>query len=194
MEVQVADEVRRFLAVSHGSGYGDGSGSGYGDGYGIKSIDGHAVHVIDGVQTVILRVHANYARGYILGRDLTLEPCYIAKVGDSFAHGETLRAALEAAEAKALEDMPVEERIARFKEAHPDLYTPYGDLFKWHHILTGSCEMGRKQWCREHGYQPEDSITVGTFIRETLNDYGGEVIRQLAEAYGYPLTCENTRR
>ena len=54
--------------------------------------------------------------------------------------------------------------------------------------------MGRKQWCREHGYQPEDSITVGTFIRETLNDYGGKVIRQLAEAYGYPLTCENTRR
>ena len=68
-------------------------------------------------------------------------------------------------------------------KAHPDLDTPYGDLFEWHHILTGSCEAGRKQWCREHGYAPTDSITVRSFIEQTRFDYGHKAIDQLAELY-----------
>lgn len=65
----------------------------------------------------------------------------------------------------------------------PDLDTPYGDLFTWHHTLTGSCEFGRKEWCKAHGYQPTDSITVRTFIEQTKNDYGSDAIRMLAERY-----------
>lgn len=76
----------------YGHVYGDGSGSGYGDG--IKSISGNNVYKIDGVNTVIYSVHGNMARGAILNTDMTLTPCYVAKEGRNFAHGDTARDAL----------------------------------------------------------------------------------------------------
>ena len=68
-------------------------------------------------------------------------------------------------------------------KTHPDLDTEYGDLFDWHHILTGSCEFGRKQWCKEHGFQPTDKITVRDFIRLTKFDFGGDIIGKLEKEY-----------
>ena len=118
---------------------------------------------------------------------MTLNNAYVAKVGRSFAHGITPREAFEAATQKELESRPLEDRIDEFVKLHPDLDTPYGDLFEWHHTLTGSCEFGRCEWCKSHGYQPTDSITVRTFIEQTRNDYGGDVIRQLAKEYGIEI-------
>lgn len=96
-------KIKEFLAARSGSGYGDGYGSGYGsgsgygygdgDGYGsgsgsgIKKYDGEDVHMIDGVQTIITAVHGNIAKGTILQKDLTLTPCFMAKVDGFFAHG-----------------------------------------------------------------------------------------------------------
>lgn len=39
-------------------------------------------------------VFGPFAKGYILGRFLTLTPCYIAKQESHFAHGETLSEAV----------------------------------------------------------------------------------------------------
>ena len=174
-----------------GYGYGDGSGYGYGDGYGdgsgsgLKEYNGRPVWYVDGLPTLIDSVHNNrYAKGFIVKGDLSLQPCYIARAGNCWAHGETLRKAMADAQAKWMEERPLEERIEEFRNTHPDLDKPYGDLFEWHHILTGSCEMGRREWCAAHGYQPTDTITVRTFIKQTLNDYGGDAIKQLGEAYG----------
>ena len=166
-----------------GSGYGSGDGDGSGDGV-WKEISGQKIHYVDELPTVIHSIHRNYALASLVKKDLTLEPCYIARAGNCFAHGSDLHAALAEAEEKSMEEKPVEERIADFIEAHPDLDTPYCDLFRWHHILTGSCTFGREQWCKAHGYQPTDAITVRTFINQTRGDYGGEIIEQLAEAYG----------
>ena len=203
-------KIERFLAVSYGygsgsgdgdgygsgsgSGYGDGSGDGdgsgygygYGDGYGDgdwKVYAGRRIYYIDSLPTLIDSVRGDYAKGHIVGNDLVLRPCYIARHGDNWAHGDTLREAVRDAEAKWLENRPLKERLAEFVETHPDLDTPYNDLFHWHHILTGSCEAGRKQWCREHGYKPTDSITVRAFIDQTRFDYGHEAIDKLAELY-----------
>ena len=97
-----------------GSGYGDGSGygSGYGDGsgYGIKSFNGEPVHRIDGVNTLIRSVRGNTAHGAIVNKDLTLTPCYIVKQDGVFAHGETLREAMEDLRDKLFEDMPEDDR------------------------------------------------------------------------------------
>ena len=176
-----------------GSGDGDGDGSGSGDGYGYgygdwKEINGKKVYYIDDVPTVIESVHGDHARGYIVQReDMGLRPCFIARRGNSFAHGGTLREAVADAEAKYMESRPLDERISAFVEAHPDPDTPYGDLFEWHHTLTGSCRAGREEWCRAHGYQPTDSITVRAFIEQTWNDYGRDAIRQLAGHYGIKI-------
>ena len=199
--VATVEEIRRFLAVpGYGSGSGDGSGDGYGDGSGYGDGDGDGdgygdlrkfedmdVYYIDDIPCVICSIHRNVAKVEVIRNDFTMTPSYVAKIGRSFAHGDTPREAVEAATEKDMEDRPLEERIDLFVESHPDLDTPYGDLFRWHHTLTGSCEFGRKEWCRTHGYQPTDSITVRTFIEQTRNDYGGDAIRQLAGRYGLTM-------
>ena len=118
---------------------------------------------------------------------MSLKDCWIAKRGNFFSHGDTLHEAVESVEAKWRENRPLNERIAEFVKTHPALDEEYGDLFDCHHILTGSCEFGRRQWCEEHGYKPTDSITLRTFLTETVGDYGGDVIRQVAKEYGLEL-------
>lgn len=162
-----------------GNIYGDGSS--YGDGYGIKSINSEPVHLIDGTPTIIKQIHGNIAKGAILQEDLTLTPCYIVKNGDMFAHGETLRKAQEALRDKLFEDMSEEERIDAFlSEIKPKTEYPVMIFFDWHHRLTGSCEMGRTAFAKDHGFDlDKDTITLEGFLELTKNAYGGSVIREV---------------
>lgn len=166
------------------SGDGCGSGSGYDDG--VVSFCGQKVYQIDGVPTLIDHVHGNAAKGRILRDDLSTEDCYIAKQGSLFAHGKTLRAAMDALRDKLFKDMPEEERIAEFIKAHEwGKQYPSADYYGWHHRLTGSCDMGRSEFAKRHGYKLTDDelLTVEEFIKLTENSYGGSVIRKLREAY-----------
>ncbi len=168
-----------------GDGDGDGSGYGYGDGYGdgsgIKSFNGEPVHRIDGVNTLIRSVRGNTAHGVIVNADLTLTPCYIVKQDNVFAHGETLRKAMEALRDKLFEDMPEEERIAMFlSETDRGKTYPTQYFYDWHHRLTGSCDMGRKQFARDHGVDLDHGMmTLTEFLELTKGAYGGDVIRKV---------------
>ena len=175
------DVIKRFLSISSGYGYGYG----YGDGDGITKYDGRAVYQIDGVATLISHVRRDMARGAILNGDLTLTPCYIVKQEDRFAHGRTLREAREALLEKLFDDMPESERIDAFVKAHkPGAVYPNADFFSWHHRLTGSCEMGRRQFARDHSIDVDrGSMTPEAFITLTRNAYGGSIIRKLQEFY-----------
>lgn len=180
----------------YSSGYGNGNSSGYGngDGYGfgnydgnIKSLNGQPVYIIDETQTIITQVVGQYAKGFILGSDLTMTPCYIAKCGNYFAHGEMLRDALEDAVSKYEQDLPVEERIANFNSTFPDNDKPIkvSLLYVWHNRLTGSCAMGRQAFAKEHNIDiGTDSMTVSEFVRLTENSYGGDVIKLLKQSRG----------
>ena len=170
-----------------GCGDGCGDGSGDGSGCGVKEFAGHKVYDIDCVPTLIYAVKGDAARGAVLQRDMTLKDCWIARRGNFFAHGDTLHEAVEAVEAKWRENRPLDERIAEFVKIHPALDEEYGDLFEWHHVLTGSCEFGRRQWCEDRGHEPTDAITVREFLTGTVDYYGGDVIRQVAERYGLEL-------
>lgn len=48
--------------------------------------------------------------------------------------------------AKHQRNMPVEERLDSFISEHADMSEKYPgtDLFRWHNILTGSCELCTK--------------------------------------------------
>ena len=168
-----------------GSGYGDGSGYGSGDGsgYGIKSYAGKEVYLLDGVQTIIAAVHRNTAVGYILGDDLTLRRCYIAKGNGYFAHGDTLKGAVDALQDKIYVNLDTDEKIGRFiTEVNADKKYPAKFFYDWHHRLTGSCEMGRKDFAMRNGIDLDtDSFTVREFINLTENAYGGEIIRKVKE-------------
>ena len=166
-----------------GYGYGDGYGSGSGDGsgYGIKSFNGEPIYRIDGVNTLIRSVRGNTAHGAIVNADLTLTPCYIVKQGNVFAHGETLREAMEALRGKLFKDMPEDERIDTFlRETDREKAYPTQYFYDWHHRLTGSCDMGRKQFARDHGVDLEHGImTLAEFLELTKDAYGGDVIRKV---------------
>ena len=173
---------------SDGSGSGSGSGSGYGDGYvyGVKEVNGDTVYIVDDVPTIIKSVHDNIAQGFILQRDLTLKPCYIVKEQNMFAHGYTLHDAFTALQEKLYDDSTEEERIEAFRKKFPEYDTlyPNRDLFAYHHVLTGSCRMGRESFCKDKGIGLDGSTTVREFVELTKDSYGGDVICKLPEVYG----------
>lgn len=175
-----------------GDGYGDGSGSDYGadygynysSGYGISKINNLNVYRIDDVATIITNVKGNVAKGFILRVDLTLEPCFIAKGNNLFAHGSTIKEAVKSLQDKIFENLPVEERINEFtKHFKKDKKYKGSIFFEWHNKLTGSCEMGRKSFVENNGLSLEDEYTVKQFIALTKNSYGGEIIRKLEKYY-----------
>lgn len=138
--------IKAFLDI----GYGNGNGSSYGDG--IKSINGLKVYNIDNTPTILTRVRGNIAKGYIVKRNVYLEPCYVVKSGEVFARGHTLREAQEALADKLFDDMPEEARLAAFVAAHKDgIAYPNTDFFDWHHKLTGSCKAGREAFAANRG-------------------------------------------
>jgi len=171
------DKVKAFLSVNYGSGSGDGDGSG------IKSFNRETVYQIDGVNTLIRSVRGNIAQGAIVNADLTITPCYIVKQDNVFAHGETLREAMEALRDKLFEDMPEAERIDTFlRETDREKAYPTQYFYDWHHRLTGSCDMGRKQFARNHGVDLEHGVmTLTEFLELTKNAYGGDVIRKVID-------------
>ena len=172
----------------NGNGYGDGNGYGNGNGYGygIKNINGYNVYNVDSTPTIFTHIHGNVAKGYILERNVIFNPCYIVKGNGYFAHGKTLQKAQNALEEKIIDEMDVEEKIKLFKEKFSDVNKKYAvkDFYQWHHILTGSCEMGRKSFAKNHNIDIDNDImTVKEFIKLTENAYCGDVIRELKGAY-----------
>lgn len=180
---KMTDALKCFLSVPIGYGSGYGSGSGYGCGDGLIAFAGHIVHYIDAVATVIERVRGNLAKGFIVNMDLTTSPCYVAKHAGLFAHGETVKDAEAALQSKIFDNMDPEEKIGEFlKEFDLGVKYPAMRFYEWHNKLTGSCEMGRKSFARDHGIDLENGLyTVEEFVEITRNAYGGEIIEQLAE-------------
>ena len=192
------DRIKAFLSLSSGdgSGYGSGYGDGYGDGYGsgdgsgdgsgVKEINGDTVYKVDDVPTIIKSVRGNIAQGYILQSDLTQKLCYIVKEQNKFAHGSTLHDAFSSLQEKLYDGSTEEERIEAFRKKFPEYDTPYPnrDLFAYHHVLTGSCQMGRDVFCKDKGINLDGSTTVREFVKLTKDSYGGETIRKLPEVYG----------
>ena len=170
-----------------GDGYGDGSGSGdgYGYGSGIKVFNGDNVYLVDNILTIFISIRGNVAKGYILQSDLQLKPCFIVKENNKFAHGDTLRDAFNSLQEKLYDDSTEEERIEAFKKKFPEYDVKYdnGDLFTYHHVLTGSCRMGRESFVSDRGLSLDGKTSIREFVELTKNAYGGDIIKKLPSAY-----------
>ena len=101
-----------------------------------------------------------------------------------FAHGETVKEARQALIDKIFENMDTDEAIDKFLDTFKKgkKYTAK-DFYNWHHILTGSCEKGRKSFMKDRGIEFEDKLSVDEFIELCEDSYGGDVIKQLKERY-----------
>lgn len=166
----------------YGAGNGDGSGYGDGDGDGIKKVNGMYLYNIDGINTIFTDIKGNIAKGFIFNRDFSLNLCYIVKEEGVFAHGETLHNAFISLQEKLYDNSTEDERIIKFRENFNDFDKKYDamELFVWHHVLTGSCKMGRVSFCRDKGIDVnKDRFTIYEFIELTKDSYGGEIIKKL---------------
>lgn len=176
----------------YGDGYGDGDcygygyGSGDGSGYDIKVFNGDKVYLVDNIQTIFISIRGNVAKGYILQSDLQLKPCFIVKENNQYAHGDTLRDAFTSLQEKLYDDSTEEERIEAFKKKFPEYDVKYdnGDLFTYHHVLTGSCRMGRESFVSDRGLSLDGKTSIREFVELTKNAYGGDIIKKLPGAYG----------
>ena len=174
-----------------GSGYGSGYGNGSGDGSGIKAIiiQGHIYYgyLIDNVYTFVESVdlQRRILAGFTLDSDLTTTKCVVVKEGNTFAHGKDLHEAYEALREKMYDDSTEDERLNAFTEHFPEFEGKYpnGELFIWHHILTGSCLFGRKEFAKNHNIDLDGSMSILEFISLTENAYNGGIIRRLKEKY-----------
>ena len=170
----------------YGSGFGSGNGDGFGFGNGIKMFNGDKVYLVDNIQTIFISIRGNVAKGYILQSDLQLKPCFIVKENNKFAHGETLRDAFDSLQEKLYDDSTEEERIEAFKKKFPKYDVKYdnGDLLTYHHVLTGSCRMGRESFVSDRGLSLDGKTSIREFVELTQNAYGGDIIKKLPGAYG----------
>jgi hypothetical protein len=144
------------------------------------------VHYIDGIPTVIHSIRGAFAKAGVIQKDFTEKPCYLAKGKGFFAHGETVKEAATALEAKIAENKPIELRIERFVQKYPtiDSVAENKELFIWHHILTGSCEFGRREFAKKHDIDVEHGrMTVCRFIELTEEEYSGRIIALLKQKY-----------
>lgn len=171
---------------NNNKGYSDGSGYGWGDNLGVKEINGNIVCIIDDIPTIITSVRNNIAKGFIVKNDLQFEPCYIVKENNQFAHGSTLKDAFMSLQEKLYDDSTEEERIEALKKQFPEYDVKYDnmDLFVYHHVLTGSCRMGREAFMSNKGLSLDGKTSVREFVKLTQDAYGGDIIKKLPEAYG----------
>ena len=172
--------------TGYGDGYGDGDGDGDGDGERIAVFHGKKVYYVDSIPCIFESVHDTWASVFVIEReDFTKKKAFLAKLDGQIAHGETIKKAFTAAMEKALDGMDIEEKKASFREKFPLYIEPYhtNDFFTWHHVLTGSCEFGRKQFADEHNINLDGEMTVKQFCDLTANAYNGSVIQQLEALY-----------
>lgn len=174
--------------IGCGCGFGSSYGYGYGSGddLGVKEINGNIVCIIDDIPTIITSVRNNIAKGFIVKNDLQFEPCYIVKENNQFAHGFTLKDAFMSLQEKLYDDSTEEERIEAFMKQFPEYDVKYDnmDLFVYHHVLTGSCRMGREAFMSNKGLSLDGKTSVREFVKLTQDAYGGDIIKKLPEAYG----------
>lgn len=152
---------------------------------GIGVINGMKVYDIDTVPTIITKVkqskgNVTVAKGFILRIDLTLNPCYIVKQDNFFAHGTTLKEANTSLQEKLFMEMDATERIQMFLKEF-GLTKKYSAelLSEWHGKLTGSCSMGRKDFMQRKGIKLDDKFTVKEFVDIAKSEYGNNVIELL---------------
>ena len=177
-------KIKMFLEITHGSGIGTGIGNGigYGSGSGVfSSFNGWNVYNIDDTATIIINVRGNVASAFIINEDLTLTPCYVVKVGNSFAHGASVKKAFKDAQNKHLALLSDDDKIKMFMVKFPNLNIRYeaSVFYEWHNILTGSCEMGRKNFMSNKGVSMTDLFTPLEFLELTKDEYNNSIINSI---------------
>ena len=118
---------------------------------------------------------------------MTFSDCWIVREGNRFGYGKDLHDTYMAAQRESAMDLPKEERLKMFVQRFPspDEMIHIKELYHWHHALTGTCKVGRDEWCKRHGFNIERNgfATVRQFVNLTKREMGGDIIMELKNYY-----------
>ena len=109
---------------------------------------------------------------YFKGGEISDMPkCWIASRGDYFAHGKTMKQAIEDVNFKYLQaTLDVTELVESIKKSKVVTKNDY-------RLLTGACSMGCDEFMKEHGIK--DSVPLDDCKKLVRNAYGGERFNEL---------------
>ena len=181
--IRDGDNFGFFYKQGHGYGNGDSAGHGneYGSGYGhsiyipgveaLISYNGHKSYIIDEVPTIIYSVCSNIAKGAIIGNDLTLKECYIAKEGNCFAHGKTIKKARKDLLYKILD-----RDKSEFETLTLDSKLSLKDAIQCYRVITGACSQGVKNFC--DSIELKENYTIREIINLTSEAYNGYLFEE----------------
>lgn len=175
--------IKNFLNIC--SGYGSGSRDINNPYYNfIRQINGHKIYRIDTIPVIIHKIRNNIAKCEIVNKDLTFTPCFIIKRNNLFAHGKTMKDARTNLNNKIICQQDIEKKIDTFTQRFKKNAKYTGkEFYTWHHLLTGSCQMGRDNFVKNNAINLNKKYSVEEFIKICENDYGGEIIRRLKPYY-----------
>ena len=129
-----------------------------------------------------MHINNDIAKGFIINTDLTLSVCYIVRNDYYYSHGKNLKAALKSLQEKTDLNLPISKRIENFKNKFKDFNkkAKASLLYNWHFKLTGSCKLGRDNFCANHNIDiTKDKFNIYEFIELTKNQYGSDIIKLL---------------
>ena len=153
-------------------------------GINIKLFNNQPVYYIDGRRVIFDQIHGNFAKCTIISIDLTTYKAWLVKDFGFVAFGKTIKEAYNNVKLKSWQTIPLEERIQQFVDTHPlDKMFPNKELFEWHDILTGSCMVGKYQFCRKQNVDLSKETTTLDFLNLVKNHYKSDIIQQVLNKY-----------
>ena len=106
--------------------------------------------------------------------DKEVKEIYIVKEGRLTAHGYTVREAVEDLTLKKLDNVNIDEIVAKIKETGKVTRSQY-------RAITGACSFGTNKFCEEHNIQDLEEIEIDELRKILINDYGAEKFWKLID-------------
>ena len=134
-----------------------------------KSVDG-SLFVIESSHTKEdITIHKGYNIKSVSNNIITRETCYVAESGEYYAHGDTMRKAVEDLNFKIISEKLKNEPIN--EDTIIDI--------KYYRLVTGACEFGVKSFIETNGLKESYTALELLPILESKHAYGVEKFKTL---------------
>ena len=136
----------------------------------VKCID-NILFVIDSEKTTKgIKIYSGYNFIKLADKKIVKEECFVANKGEHFAHGESIKKAIQDVQFKAIAETLRKEPIKK-----DTIIT-----MQYYRIVTGACEMGCKSWMQKNNITKESYKASELLpLLEKTNAYGLERFKSL---------------
>ena len=100
-----------------------------------------------------------------------MEQCYLAKVGDYWAHGKTVKEAIQDAKYKATLNADISDVVAEIKQTGIVTIAQY-------RAITGACREGCRRFLQSIGKPDATELPLADVMEQVKNHYGFERFQQ----------------